>query len=438
MITDFLHLKAPGNWINDPNGFLYFHGAYHLFYQHFPYAPRWGTMHWGHAVSHDLVHWTHLGIALFPSKAYDRNGVFSGSALELDGKLHLYYSAVRYLAEEPEDIHVAPAGQFVTSQVMITSEDGKTFDNWSKQQIIPVLSDPALGDPANTRDPKVWASNGSYYMILGSTAQGQGKVLFYRSGDGTHWHYANSYTDPSFGSMLECPDLFPLGSSYLLVGSPMGVIQDGLPYADQTMYAPADFAEDTCTLRLLAPFTYLDWGLDLYAPQSTLDDQGRRVLIGWMRMPQAVRGEADGRGPWRGMMSLPRVVEWENGHVFFRPHPQVTAQFTQPVSSPRPTVPLRIQAVLQEGQSLDLFGYRISRENGTVTADRSQVLDGLSGYRLTASTPPISAPRCPLEIYVEPNLVEIFVNHGQYVISHVVYGLRGSCSGPIDDMTTVS
>ena len=138
------------------------------------------------------------------------------------------------------------------------------------------------------------------------------------------------------------------------------------------------------------------------------------------------------------MMSLPRVVECENGHVFFRPHPQVTAQFTQPVSSPRPTVPLRIQAVLQEGQSLDLFGYRISWENGTVTADRSQVLDGLSGYRLTASTPPISAPRCPLEIYVEPNLVEIFVNHGQYVISHVVYGLRGSCSGPIDDMTTVS
>ena len=76
MRQDFLHLKAPENWINDPNGFIYFKGRYHLFYQHFPYAPMWGTMYWGHAVSDDLVHWSHEKIALFPTKDYDRNGVF--------------------------------------------------------------------------------------------------------------------------------------------------------------------------------------------------------------------------------------------------------------------------------------------------------------------------------------------------------------------------
>lgn len=81
MIRDTLRLKAPGNWINDPNGFIYYRGKYHLFYQYFPYMPEWGTMHWGHAVSEDLVHWEHLGVALFPSKDYDRNGVFSGTAL---------------------------------------------------------------------------------------------------------------------------------------------------------------------------------------------------------------------------------------------------------------------------------------------------------------------------------------------------------------------
>ena len=85
MIRDDLHLRAPGNWLNDPNGFIYYKGEYHLFYQHFPYAPRWGTMHWGHAVSPDLVHWKHLGVALFPTKDYDQNGVFSGTALEADG-----------------------------------------------------------------------------------------------------------------------------------------------------------------------------------------------------------------------------------------------------------------------------------------------------------------------------------------------------------------
>ena len=92
-MKDCVHLKAPGNWSNDPNGFIYYQGEYHLFYQHFPYAPRWGTMHWGHAVSRDLVHWEHLGVALFPTKDYDRNGIFSGSALEIDGRMHLYYSA---------------------------------------------------------------------------------------------------------------------------------------------------------------------------------------------------------------------------------------------------------------------------------------------------------------------------------------------------------
>ena len=67
-----LHVKAPGNWVNDPNGMIYYKGQYHLFYQHFPYAPRWGTMHWGHAVSPDLIHWEHVGVALFPSLSEDQ------------------------------------------------------------------------------------------------------------------------------------------------------------------------------------------------------------------------------------------------------------------------------------------------------------------------------------------------------------------------------
>ena len=128
-MENLLHLRAPGNWMNDPNGFIYYQGKYHLFFQYFPYAPEWGTMHWGHGVSEDLVHWKHLGLALFPTKQYDRNGVFSGSALEKDGKLYLYYSAVRYLKTDDEDIHRALGNHFETSQALVTSEDGFHFDN---------------------------------------------------------------------------------------------------------------------------------------------------------------------------------------------------------------------------------------------------------------------------------------------------------------------
>ena len=96
-MKDLVHVKAPGNWINDPNGFIYYKGKYHLFFQHFPYAPEWGTMHWGHTVSEDLVHWEYQGIALFPTKEYDQNGVFSGTALEEDGKLKIYYLSLIHI-----------------------------------------------------------------------------------------------------------------------------------------------------------------------------------------------------------------------------------------------------------------------------------------------------------------------------------------------------
>ena len=123
-----IHLKAPGNWINDPNGFIYYKGMYHLFYQYFPYAPQWGTMHWGHAVSKDLTNWEHCGIALFPTKYEDQNGCFSGSAVEKNGKLYLYYTGVHYDKINPEnnllrwhDISVTSASQHARSRSNLTS-----------------------------------------------------------------------------------------------------------------------------------------------------------------------------------------------------------------------------------------------------------------------------------------------------------------------------
>ena len=162
MKTQRLHLKAPDNWVNDPNGFIYYKGYYHLFYQYFPYGPRWGTMHWGHAVSRDLVNWEHKDMALYPTMREDQNGCFSGSAVEEDGKLYLVYTGVRYEVVNPEDPHTCLNEQFESAQLMISSEDGFQFDNENgKQVIIPPITDPAIGDRTHTRDPKVWKSRGS-------------------------------------------------------------------------------------------------------------------------------------------------------------------------------------------------------------------------------------------------------------------------------------
>ena len=205
-----IYVKPKDYWMNDPNGFIYYKGMYHLFYQCFPYGPRWGRMHWGHVVSKDLVNWEEQGIALFPSKTDDRSGCFSGSAIEEDGKMQLYYTGVNYLTEKPEDINLCVDEHFVSAQLMITSEDGIHFDNIKdKKTVIPVIHDADIGDARHTRDPKVWKDGDIWYMVLGSTINDkQGKLLFFTSTDGEEWKFENSVTRENFGWMWECPDYF--------------------------------------------------------------------------------------------------------------------------------------------------------------------------------------------------------------------------------------
>ena len=425
MKKNVLHLKAPGNWINDPNGFIYYRGKYHLFYQHFPYAPVWGTMHWGHAVSEDLVHWEHQGVALFPTKEYDQNGVFSGSALEIEGKLCLYYSAVKYLEKDSENIHIAKNDCFETSQAMVISEDGFHFDNWKdKRQIISVSKDENRAHATHTRDPKVWKEADTYYMVLGSTFREEiGMIVFYTSRDGVNWQFAGKLQDKRFGRILECPDIFKVNDRYLFFGSPMYIDDKDRGYEHHAVFAPAEFDPVQCELTLCGTCEYVDYGLDIYAPQTNLDKDGRRVMVAWMRMPKSVK-EEDGM-EWNGMLCQPRVIEVENGHVYFRVHPEIRKCFREEVTSPdKPDFsrPFCLRTGMKEGESLNIGGYRICMENGRVSADRSEVFAKITGYPLTAESPEISG-ECNLEIFVDRNLIEIFINDGEFVISHVVYGL---------------
>ena len=215
-----IHVKANRHWMNDPNGFIYYKGKYHLFYQCFPYEARWGRMHWAHVVSDDLVNWEYQGIAVFPSKTDDRDGCFSGSAVEDEGKLYLYYTGVRYLVENPEDINLFLDEQFVSAQMLITSEDGYHFDNIKdKKTIIPVFNNSEIGDARHTRDPKVWKEDDGWYMVLGSTINNkQGKLLFFKSTDKKNWTYMNFVTkDNGFGWMWECPDYFQTDGEQILI-----------------------------------------------------------------------------------------------------------------------------------------------------------------------------------------------------------------------------
>ena len=117
------HFEPTVGWMNDPNGLGYFGGQYHAFFQHNPYAPKWDTMHWGHATSTDLIHWNETDIALYPDREYeDKGGCFSGSAIEREGRLHLFYTSVS------EDL-----GQ---TQSLAISKDGLHFEKYEGNPVI--------------------------------------------------------------------------------------------------------------------------------------------------------------------------------------------------------------------------------------------------------------------------------------------------------------
>lgn len=425
-----IHFKAPYCWINDPNGFIWYKGWYHLFYQCFPYSAHWGRMHWGHAVSKDLVNWEEKGIALFPSKADDRSGCFSGSAIEYKDKMYIYYTGVNYTEEDPENINCCINDTFTAAQLMITSEDGIKFDNITdKKTVIPPIEDKKIGDKNHTRDPKVWRGKDAWYMVLGSTVDKNGRLLFYKSSDLKTWQYLNYCEKDGFGWMWECPDFFEIDGKGVTIFSPMGFFNDRNGYDSVAVCMLSSFDENTGKMELSENCQLFDYGIDLYAPQSTTDKDGNRVVIAWARMPEAIITE---KGEWCGMMCIPRIVDVKNNHVYIRPHTNVRNSFVTKLSAPKKSGYM-LKTTLKNGESINVGGYVIKRENDKITTDRSKVFNIKGNYRLIAETPVIN-DGYELEIYVDEHLVEVFINNGEYVISNVVYGLTEEITGKNYDL----
>ena len=144
------HVTGGAGWINDPNGFSYYKGQYHLFYQYYPYANEWGPMHWGHVVSRDLIKWERRPAAMAPDQEYDNAGCFSGSALELaDGRHLLMYTGVRKVIEEDG------SRRDHQTQCMAFG-DGTDYEKYENNPVITADNVPEGGSRIDFRDPKIW------------------------------------------------------------------------------------------------------------------------------------------------------------------------------------------------------------------------------------------------------------------------------------------
>ena len=250
------HVTGGIGWINDPNGFSVYQGEYHMFFQYYPYETKWGPMHWGHVKTRDFIRWERLPAALAPDQDYDRDGCFSGSAVELeDGRQLLLYTGV---CRKP-----GADGQAIILQTQCAAiGDGI---NYEKYEGNPVIEETQLlegGDPENFRDPGIWKDESGYHAVIGNRrADDSGMVLFYDSEDALHWKYRGVLAASSggHGDMWECPNYFHLSGKDVLLAS---VQEMNAAVCLIGTYDPEKHCLDRERMDVI------DQGTDFYAPQT--------------------------------------------------------------------------------------------------------------------------------------------------------------------------
>ncbi|MBP1918497.1 glycoside hydrolase family 32 protein [Youngiibacter multivorans] len=300
------HVLPPKGLLNDPNGLIYYKGLYHVFFQWNPHGTDHSFKYWGHATSSDLVTYEYHEAALQPVDWFDKNGCYSGSAIEHDGKLYLFYTG-NVKSEE---------GERTSYQCLAVSEDGMSF-----KKLGPVTRHPE-GYTQHMRDPKVMrGEDGVFYMILGAQRDDlTGDTVAYRSEDLLSWEFMGSIMSvrEKLGYMWECPDILKLKGKDVFVFSPQGLEPEGYRFNNifQTGYYMGCFQGGRFHWDG-QPFEELDRGFEFYAPQTFVDEKGRTILFGWMgtmpsEMENAMPTVKEG---WVHHLSLPREVSTAGGKL---------------------------------------------------------------------------------------------------------------------------
>ncbi|MTB52337.1 glycoside hydrolase family 32 protein [Lewinella sp. W8] len=308
------HFTPPANWMNDPNGMVYHRGEYHLFYQYYPDSNVWGPMHWGHAVTENLVDWEHLPVALAPdSLGY----IFSGSAV-IDHQNTSGFGS----KENPPMVaiftHHDPVGadagavDFQYQSIAYSVDQGRT---WTKYDGNPVIPNPGIRD---FRDPKViWDEAREQWLMVFAAKD---RVQFWTSPNLLEWEQVFEFGQdaPNHDGVWECPDFFPLPiegtdrTAWVLIVS---INPGGANGGSGTFYFVGDWDGETFTPLSEPPYStdevvrWLDYGRDNYAGVTWSDipeEDGRRIFLGWMSnwdYAQVVPTTT-----WRSAMTIPRSL----------------------------------------------------------------------------------------------------------------------------------
>lgn len=433
------HVMPPVGWMNDPNGFSYALGAYQFFYQFHPYAAAWGPMHWGHYTSKDMVKWELEPTAIAPDEAYDKDGCYSGSAIEKDGKLYLLYTAVSGALQQ---------------QALAVSADGKNFEK--KGLVISGKDLPKDASITNFRDPKVFEKDGMYYAVIGSKHQeGAGQILLYQSKDLESWEYVGCpWRTEGDELMCECPDYMELDGKDVLFSSIQFLHRDG--WRNENVHTPRyvtgelDFGTGKFYPEIEDE---VDSGFDFYAPQTLTTPDGRTVMIAWMQMWD--RTYATASEGWVGAAILPRELTLKNGRLYQAPIKEIEAYRKAPVKAENITIlgervvenvcgtkceliftldlgtSKRAGVKLFCGHNLEVLLF-YDRQSELVIFDRSNMgmlISGSSRERdalVRSCVVRVKDNQIKFRLFMDVSSLEVFLNDGERTLTGLVYAPTGA------------
>ena len=406
------HLLPSHNWMNDPNGPVYFGGRYHMFHQYNPRGATWGNMHWAHATSLDMIHWQHEPIALAPTPGGpDSDGVFSGSAVLDTGKPTVIYTAVAPPTSAVDATLRDGVHTWRETQCLAVAQDDE-LRTWKKLSQ-PVIATPPAGlDVTGFRDPALWREGEDWMLVLGSGARGKGgMILLYISRDLRLWTYLHPLIEGSTskstsvnpvdtGEMWECPDFFPLGNKHVLLISTMGKVRWKVgTYANQRFTAEKEGV--------------VDWG-SYYAAKTMLDADGRRILWGWI--PET-RPNADLiAAGWAGAMSLPRVLSLSSQNELQTEVAPVAGKLRVDAAGSIDAVRIKDLAAEIEmhlDPKADAFKLRLYSDAGDFVTISCSPKSGSRELRVNTIAAPLPGPAgspVRLHIFLDGSVLEVFAN----------------------------
>lgn len=429
-----IHFTPQKNWMNDPNGLVFFNNTYHLFYQHYPDTNVWGPMHWGHATSTDLVHWQHQPIALYPdSLGY----IFSGSAVVdsnnttgfgKDGQIPL---VAIFTHHDTAGLN-AGRNDFQNQSIAYSLDEGKT---WTKYAGNPVLKNPGIID---FRDPKVsWYEEGKKWIMTLATKD---RITFYSSKNLKEWTKESEFGEKvgAHGGVWECPDLFPMEYNGEKIWVLFVSINPGGPNGGSaTQYFTGKFDGKTFT-PFQTDIRWVDYGPDDYAGVTFFNTGKRRIFIGWMSNWQYA--SVVPTYAWRSATTIARDLSLEKiGEKYFlasNPVPELlaiadsTREFKDEFDLEGPA---QIHLSLDSLDSYEitlandkneqvLIGYDKASNNYYIDRTKSGKIDFEKGFAARHTAPRIATGgSSDLTLIIDDASVELFADNGLTVMSSIFF-----------------